>query len=181
MVARRIVAGPHVRDACARHIRDLKHGPKRGLTWDVELAREAIAFFAEILCLAEDVPFILHDWQQFIVGSLFGWLGQDGYRRFRVAYVETGKGSGKSPLAAGIGLKMLVADGEYRAECYAAAAKKDQAMVLFRDAVAIVKASPELRARLGFSGGDGREWNIAYLDTASFFRPISSESQGRGQ
>jgi hypothetical protein len=28
------------------------------------------------------------------VGSLFGWQGADGYRRFRVAYVETAKGSG---------------------------------------------------------------------------------------
>ena len=30
--------------------------------------------------------------------------GPDGYRRFRTAFILTGKGSGKSPLAAGVGL-----------------------------------------------------------------------------
>jgi phage terminase large subunit-like protein len=37
-------------------------------------------------------------------------------------------------LAAGIGMYCLIADREAAAEVYAAAANKDQAMVLFRDA-----------------------------------------------
>src|SRR4051794_21469603 len=41
-------------------------------------------------------------WQQFIVGSLFGWKGPDGLRRFPTAYIEVGKGNGKSPTAGGI-------------------------------------------------------------------------------
>ena len=32
----RIVAGPHVREACRRHLDDLEHGPERGLCWDIE-------------------------------------------------------------------------------------------------------------------------------------------------
>ena len=64
-----------------------------------------------------------------------------GYRR---AYCEIAKGNGKSPLAAGIGHYCLVADGEMRAEVYAAAADKDQALVLFRDAVAMRDQSPAL-------------------------------------
>lgn len=91
-----IIAGPHVRDACRRHLDDLEHGPERGLTFDVERAEWAMSFFPAVLCLNggefEGVPFELLPWQQFIVGSLFGWLGPDGYRRFRVAYIETGKG-----------------------------------------------------------------------------------------
>jgi len=31
-----VLAGPDIRAACARHIRDLEEGPKRGLFWDVE-------------------------------------------------------------------------------------------------------------------------------------------------
>ena len=73
-------------------------------------------------------------------------------RRFRVVYVETAKGSGKSPLCAGVGIKGLVADNEPRAEIYAAATFRDQAMVLFRDAVAFYDQSPELRTRLVASG-----------------------------
>jgi phage terminase large subunit-like protein len=180
----KIIAGPHVRDACARHLRDLEHGSKRGIVWDVAEAKEAIAFYSEVLVLNggefEGVPYDLLLWQQFIVGSLFGWKKTDGYRRFRVAYVETGKGSGKSPLAAGIGLKGLMADGESRAEIYAAATKKDQAMILFRDAVAMVYQSPELSSRLIPSGGKGKEWNLAYHSTDSFFRPIASEDGQSG-
>lgn len=180
----RIVAGPHVRDACARHLRDLKDGPKRGLIWDLDAARSAFGFYADVLRLNggefEGQPFELHPSQQFIVGSLFGWKGPDGFRRFRVAYIEQGKGNGKSPLVAGIGLKMLVADGEPRAEVYAAATKKDQAQILFRDAVAMVDQSPELDKVLTRSGGRGKEWNIADLASASFFRTVASDDAQSG-
>lgn len=180
----KIVAGPNVRNACARHLRDLKDGSGRGLVWDIEKANHKIAFFEQVLKLNggkyEGKPFILKEWQAFVVGSLHGWRLADGMRRFRTAYIETGKGSGKSPLAAGIGLDMLTADGESRAEVYAAAVKQDQAKVLFRDAVAMVELSPPLSRRLHMSGGADKD-NIAYVSTGSFFRPISSERQGRGQ
>lgn len=180
----RIVAGPHVRDACARHLRDIKDGPSRGLKWDLVEAREVFRFYEEILRLNggefEGRAFELHLSQKFIVGSIFGWKAPDGYRRFRVAYIEQGKGNGKSPLVAGIGLKMLVADGEPRAEIYAAATKKDQAQILFRDAVAMVDLSPDLDRTLKRAGGKGREWNISDPDSASFFRPVSSDDAQSG-
>jgi len=125
VVSGKIIAGPHVRGACARHLRDLETGEKRGLYFDKESAQRAIGFYRDVLRLNggefEGLPFELLLWQMFIVGSLFGWKSADGFRRFRVAYVETGKGSGKSPLAAGVGLYGLTADGEARAEVYAAA------------------------------------------------------------
>ena len=62
--------------------------------------------FFKALKLAEGVhagkPFKLEPFQQFIIGSLFGSKGADGYRRFLTAYTEIGKGNGKSPIAAGI-------------------------------------------------------------------------------
>lgn len=179
-----IIAGPHVRDACRRHKRDLKEAPDRGFFFDVTRANRAIEFFQEVLYLNggefEDEPFDPLLWQKFIIGSLFGWVNEDGLRRFRVAYVETSKGSGKSPLAAGIGMYGLVADGEARAEIYAAATKKDQAMVLFRDAVAMVDQSPELAWRINKSGTAENTWNLAYRATGSFFRPISADDSQSG-
>lgn len=180
----KLVAGPHVRDACSRHLRDMKNGHERGLVWDLDGAMRAIGFFQDVLCLNggdfEGAPFILQPWQAFVVGSIFGWKASDGFRRFRVAYVETGKGSGKSPLAAGIGLYGMVADGESRAEIYAAATKRDQAQILFRDAVAMVDLSPGLNARISRSGTKGKEFNLAYLKTGSFFRPISADDGQSG-
>lgn len=180
----KILAGPHVRDACRRHLKDLEEGPARGLFFDREAAARAIGFFRDVLRLNggeyEGKPYELLDWQCFIVGSLFGWMGADGYRRFRTGYVETAKGSGKSPLAAGIGLYGLMADGEVGAEIYAAATKKDQAMILFRDAVAMVDHSPELGARITKSGTGLNVWNLAWLDRRSFFRPIASDDGQSG-
>lgn len=184
VVAREIVAGPHVRDACARHLRDLDEGPARGLKWDPAAAQRAFLFYRNVLCLNggefEGTAFELEPSQKFIVGSLFGWFAPDGYRRFRVAYIEQGKGNGKSPMVAGIGLYMLVADREPRAEVYAFATKKDQAQILFRDAVAMVDQSPDLNRELTRAGGKGREWNIADMATGSFFRPISSDDAQSG-
>lgn len=180
----RIIAGPYVRAACNRHLQDLKQGHKRGLVWDQAAADRAIGFFEDVLKLNggeyEGRPFLLAPWQAFIVGSLYGWYTADGYRRFRVVYIETGKGSGKSPLVAGIGLYGLTADKEQRAEIYAAATKKDQAQILFRDAVAMVNQSPHLQSRLVQSGRDEKVWNLFYAETNSFFKCISADEGQSG-
>jgi phage terminase large subunit-like protein len=184
VIAGQVIAGPGVRSAAARHLRDLTEAPARGYTYNLPAALEAIAFFEEVLCLNggafEGARFNLLGWQAFIVGSVYGWKRADGTRRFRNAYVETGKGSGKSPLAAGIGLHGLTADGEARAEVYAAATKKDQAMILFRDAVAMYQQSPELIKRLRPSGVGEKAWNLAYHATSSFFRPIAADQGQSG-
>lgn len=180
----RIIAGPYVRAACKRHIGDLKHGYKRGLVWNQAAADKAIGYFEDVLKLNggdfEGKPFLLAPWQAFIVGSLYGWETDIGQRRFRVVYIETGKGSGKSPLVAGIGLYGLTADKEQRAEIYAAATKKDQAQILFRDAVAMVGQSPDLASRLVQSGRDEKVWNLFYANTNSFFKTISADEGGSG-
>lgn len=184
VVAGEIIASPHVRNACRRHLLDLEHGPNRGLSFDPEAADRVFRFFETRLRLSEGqfdgVPFELHPSQAFILGSLFGWHRADGTRRFRRAYIEQGKGNGKSPLAGGIGLYGLVADNEAGAQIYAAAAKRDQAGILFADAVKMVRKSPSLAKRLEFSGGAGREFNIAYHATGSFFRPVSRDTGRTG-
>jgi phage terminase large subunit-like protein len=184
VAAGKVAAGPHVRAAAARHLADLKTAPARGLKFSHTAARHGIAFFEEVLHLNggqyEGLPFKLLGWQAFIIGSLCGWLRLDGTRRFRVAYIETGKGSGKSPLAAGVGLMGLTADGESRAEVYAAATKRDQAAILFADAVAMYEQSPELIKRLKPSGLGRQTWNLAYPATGSFFRTIAADSGQSG-
>ena len=181
VVAGEIVAGPHVRNACRRHIDDLK---REDIHFDEAAAAKALRFFEERLKLSEgqfeNRPFTSQPAQDFIIGSIFGWKRPDGTRRFRRAYIEQGKGNGKSPLAGGIGLYGLMADGEAGAEIYSAGATKEQAGILFRDAVKMVDKSPDLDKRLKRSGGPGREFNIAYLAKSSFFRPVSRETKKTG-
>lgn len=173
-----IIAGPLVRAACERHLRDLTNPD---LVWRLDMAMRAIEFFPDVLCLAEGdfagEPFQLANWEAFIVGSLFGWYTPDGYRRFRVAYVEVGKGNGKSPLGAGIGLYMLTADGEDGAECYAAATGKEQAKIPYRDAVNMVELSEDL-SEIIIKHGEKEVYNLVNRETKGFFKPISSEKRG---
>lgn len=183
--AGKIIAGPWVRAACSRHLRDMKGGKKRGLVFDDTSADRAINFFERVLKLNggefEGLPFLLAPWQKFIIGSLFGWkVERENVRRFRNAFIEIGKGNGKSPLAAGIGVYMLVADAEDRAEIYAAATKKDQAMIMFRDAVAMVDLSKALAKRIQKSGVGEKVWNLAYPQGGSWFRPISADDGQSG-
>ena len=125
-------------------------------------------------------PFRLEPSQAFIIGSVFGWKRKDGRRRFRRAYIEQGKGNGKSPVAGGIGLYGMTACNEAGAQIYAAAAKREQAGILFADAVKMVRQSPALAKRLEFSGGAGREFNIAHHGSGSFFRAVSRDTGRTG-
>ena len=182
-----LLAGPYVRGACRRHLENLERSrtdPDYLFEFDAAEASESMRFFEEYLRLAggqwEGKPFILLPWQAFIIGSIYGWKRRsDQCRRFRVAYIETAKGSGKSPLAAGVGLKGIVADREPRAEVYAAATYQDQAMVLFRDAIAFYDQSPKLRELLISSGTGDLRWKLSYPSRGSFMRVISSEKKGQ--
>ncbi|MCV0371085.1 terminase TerL endonuclease subunit [Filomicrobium sp.] len=177
----KVIAGPHVRNACRRHLDDLK---RKDVQFDRASADRGLRFFETKLRLSEGQfegrPFQAHPSQAFIIGSLFGWKKRDGTRRFRRAYIEQGKGNGKSPLAGGIGLYCLTADGEAGAEIYSAGATKDQAGILFRDAAKMVRKSPDLDKRLKIAGPEGKEYNISYLAKGSFFRPVSRETKRTG-
>lgn len=167
-----------MRNAAQRHLLDLVEGPARGLFWDLPAALRVIEFFPDVLKLSQSFAgekFQLEPSQKFIVGSIFGWKnGREGPRRFRRAFIEISKGSGKSVIAGGIGLYCLVADGEAQAQVYSAASQKAQARVVFDFAVQMWRQSPALFRRLTPSGGNP-VWNLADLKTGSFFRPVSTD------
>jgi phage terminase large subunit-like protein len=182
----RIVAGPLVRLACDRHLRDRhaaakKSGHPLGLFFHQAAADHIIEFFEGVLRLPDTldddgapVPFLLTPANTFIVGSIFGWKMPTGYRRFREAYVEEGKGNAKTPLAAGIGLYGLTLDGEMAAEIYSVATGIEQARICWRDADRMVDASPEL-GELVYRSAD----NLSYAATYSWFRPLTKEKRGK--
>jgi phage terminase large subunit-like protein len=118
-------------------------------------------------------PFELCDWQkQDVVDPLFGWLRPDGRRRFDRSYVEIPKKNGKSTFASGIGLYMLIADGEMGAEVYTAATAKDQARIVWGEAANMVDASPDLGEILTVNRSVG---NILFPATNSYLRVLARE------
>jgi phage terminase large subunit-like protein len=185
VISGKIVAGRLVKLACQRHIDDEKNQKKKRIEWRPNYAEDAIDFFENNLRLADGRPFVLEQFQKFIVGSIFGWFNSAGYRRFRTAYVESGKGSGKTPLAAGIGLYGLVTDSQEdpEAEIYSAAVTRDQAGIVFKDACNMATGSPELSEILRNEqnkNGDIeiRMAAIVFYPTRSTLRPVSSEHRG---
>lgn len=191
VVSGKELAGPYVRAACQRHLDDLKTGAKRGLHFFVEEVEEAIRFFELVLKVEGDgeyIPFELHPSQAFIVGSLFGWWreikskgkGESTWRRrFRTAYVEQGKGNGKSPLSAGLAIKLVFADGEIGAQGYVAGRDKEQSNIAFQDAVKMWQQSPQLMKRVEPSGRKP-VWQLTHVPSGSFLKPLSKNGAPSG-
>jgi phage terminase large subunit-like protein len=83
--------------------------------------------------------------------------------------------NGKTTKAGGVGLYLTVADGEEGAEVYCTATKEDQAKILWRDAAAMVKRSPDLQRwvkELRSKGG-----HALLRAHGSFFRPLGADSK----
>lgn len=118
--------------------------------FDERAAQGAVDFFPRFICLTSGEwagrPFHLEDWQaDDIVRPLFGWKRADGTRRFRRCFVWVPRKNGKTELAAGIALLLLVGDGEEGGEVYSIATDKDQAAIVFNKATAMVGKSPALQ------------------------------------
>lgn len=178
-----IVAGKLLKLTVRRFLRDLKRGAERGLTFEESSAQHVVDFFG---CLRHSKgewgahggkPFILEPWQVFILANLFGWKRADGTRRFRETYIEIARKNGKSTFIAGIGLYMLVADGEPGAEVYSAAKSKEQARIIFDVAKSMRDKSKFLTDQIEVMGVK-KPNNMHVLDSASKFEPLPGEEQG---
>jgi phage terminase large subunit-like protein len=121
--------------------------------FDTGAADAAVAFFRDHLHFTKDrwagKPFILGPWQEHdIIRPLFGWKRADGTRRYRRAIVYVPRKNGKTELAAGVALLMLIGDGTFGPEVYAIAKDEQQARIVFDKAATMVGLSPELGRHL---------------------------------
>lgn len=178
----RILVGRLARLSVERHMRDLEHGPKRGLRFNRSRARRACWWIENRLRFSKGEwarkPFRLAPWQAFVVSSLFGWermVEGRWLRRFRTGYLSVARKNGKSELVAAIGLMMLVlpTESETGAEVYAAATKRDQAHIVWSAAASMVKKSPLLLRDIGVH--DSRH-NLSHYASESKFETVSSDS-----
>ena len=125
-------ASKKVRQACERHLKDLKKVKRR--RYPYYFNKELAQYYIDIFGLLKHSkgewggkPVYLEPWQLFIVASLFGWLKKgENIRRFKTAYISTARKNGKSTFLSGIGLELFVADEEPGVEVYTAATKRDR-------------------------------------------------------
>src|SRR5690349_12656255 len=106
---------------------------RAGSYWyDDRTASKAVRFFPEHLVFSEGEwagkPFILEPWEEHdIIRPLFGWKRADGTRRYRRAFVWVARKNGKTELAAGVALLVLVGDAEPAGQVFSIASEGDQA------------------------------------------------------
>jgi len=170
----KVIACHWVQAACKRHRKDLDEGKKRGLYFDHAAAKKIIVFFSLLKHSKGEWagrPITLEPWQQFILAMIFGWKKKNGFRRFRTSYLETARKSGKTTIAAGVGLYLMLADDEPGAEIYSVATKRDQARLSHSEATRMVKSSPEIRRECTVFRD-----NIHILNTASKFEPLGADA-----
>jgi phage terminase large subunit-like protein len=116
--------------------------------------------------------FELLAWEEAALRRLFGWKRRDGTRRFRRGGIWIAKKNGKSTLAAGIELYLLVADHEPGAEVYSAANDRGQAGIIYDEAANMARTSPALRQRL--QPVDSRK-TIAFPGMAAKLQALSAD------
>ncbi|MGH8695709.1 MAG: terminase large subunit domain-containing protein, partial [Burkholderiales bacterium] len=118
-------------------------------------------------------PLQLATWQRTeIIGPLFGTIRKDRLRQYRSAFVSLPRRNGKSSLAAGIALYLLIADDEPGAYVVSAAANREQARVVFDVAAKMVEASPALSAMCQVYRGE-----IVVPSTGSRYKVLSRDSK----
>lgn len=163
--------------ACKRHLDDLAKSKTRALPYrfDPAKAEKKLKFVqylphtkGEWARLRQRVE--LEPWQAFGIACTFGWVRKkDGMRRFRESYWEVPRKNGKSVIAAGVGLGMFCADGEFGAEVFSGATTEKQAWEVFRPARLMVKRTPELMELLGIEVNAG---NLNRPEDGSRFEPV---------
>ena len=128
VVAGKIVACKYVKQACQRYLDDLND---ERLELRVDRIAHCVRFIRMLRHfsgVANNSPFILEDWQLFIVANIVGWYWRGtGKRRFNEAYVSIARKNGKTALFAALMIYFLIADGEPDATVLISANSREQA------------------------------------------------------
>lgn len=144
--------GEDARLAFKRHIDDLarskKNDPNFSYRFDEEKAEDIIEL-ANKLTIAEgegNEQFTCAGFQEFILGSLFGWVHKEtGKRRFTDSYVQVARQQGKSVLNAILGIKCCNFDNYNYGQIYCTATKADQARIVLKEIIKFINADNDLK------------------------------------
>ena len=110
-------------------------------------------------------------WEKALLATIFGFIDDNGLRKYQQAVLIVGKKNGKSAISSIVGLYLLMADGENGPEVYSVATKKDQAKIIWLESRRMVKKSPSLIKRIKPLVA---ELQCEYND--GVFKPLASDS-----
>ena len=143
--------------------------------FDKDKAQRPIAFIEKYLKQSKGKwngkPLKLELFQKAMLEATFGFVDENGLRKYRKVIFFVARKNGKSVLDSAIGNYMLVADKEGGAEIYSIATKKEQAKIVWDEAKRMIRKSPALNKRIRCLIG-----GIYFDATDSFFRALASDS-----
>jgi len=194
VISGRQIACDDIRRACERFVRDLVKQNTKSFPYyfDAEAGNRACEFLEGLPHIKgewakKNLLLELEDWQCFAVVNIFAWkcnatqydadgnvLMHEGTRRFRTVYLEVARKNAKSTLLSGIGLYMLVADGEAGAEIYSAATTHKQAKIVWQDSKLMTEKAAGLKQHFGCLTNAKA---IHIKDTAAKFEPLHSQGE----
>lgn len=120
--------------------------------------------------------FQLDPWQERIVRRIYGPCDELGNRLVRTVYLQVGRGSRKTSLAAALALLHTYGPERVpRGANYVAAADRGQARIAFEEALSIVQEIPQLA---GASKPVDSKNRLTHPKSGSFFEAISSDGRG---
>lgn len=162
--------------ACQRFIDDLERSQTDWpYYFDLEAANKSVNF-AELMphtkgrWAAKKQTLKAEPFQKFFFCNIFGWKHKETHlRRFREVYCKMPRKNGKSFLAAAVGNKMFVNDGEFGAEVYSGATTEKQAWEVFRPAKLMVERSETFKNKFDI---EVNAKNMCVLQDGSRFEPL---------
>ena len=149
--ARRVVAGKELTGrseylACKRHLDDMSRADFE-YKFDASEAEYHIEIANE-LTIGEGLraePLTLRGFQNFIVGSIFGWRRKRSKeRRFREAYIQMGRQNGKSLLAGVMSNDFCTFSGYQYGRILLTATKQEQANIVWDEIYKFIRSDAEL-------------------------------------
>lgn len=131
---------------CKRHLGDLKNKDLEYI-FDAKEAEKHINI-ANMLSIAEGYetkPLVTRGFQNFIIGSIFGWRKKHSKeRRYREAYVQIARQNGKSFLAGEISNDFCTFSGYQHGRIFCTATKQDQANIVWDEIRKFIESDEEL-------------------------------------
>ena len=150
VVSGRRIASEAERLCCQRHLDDLKKSRTRGYPYkfDIKESEFHLKIASRLtICEGESMKALkLRGFQQFIIGSIFGWVekGRNGKRRFREAYVSMGRQNGKSFLSGVLANDFATFSGYREGRIFCTATKQDQANIVWDEVRKFIQADHDL-------------------------------------
>lgn len=116
--------------------------PAGDCRFDAPAADKVCSFFETWLTHIEGElagkPLKLEPWQQALVGCAFGWKRPNGLRRYREVFQYVPRKNGKTTLLGGLINMVALCDNEPGAQVYSAAAEREQAALVYRQAKGMI-------------------------------------------